>query len=71
MIFLKNILAKREIAHTEQILPLSQCFQLDSIIIVSYVEISQTFVKLFSNSFAADLLYVVNGPTYTYLQHLT
>ena len=45
----------------EKFLLLSQYFQLDSIIIFSFIESFHNFAKLFSMSSAADLLYVRKG----------
>ena len=54
----KNIVTKGEIAHHEQFLLLSQCFQLYSIIKLLLMEIFQVYANMFSKSSAADLLYV-------------
>ena len=60
MIF-ENIVAKGEIAHDQQFLLWPQSFQLYLIIKLSFMEIFQVFVTMFSKSSAADLLYVGKG----------
>ena len=59
--FLKNMATKEEIAQNEQFLLLSPCFQLCSIIVLSFKGSFQFFGGMFSKSSAADLLYVGNG----------
>ena len=61
--FLKNNVAKGEIAHDEQFLLWPQCFQLYLTIKLSCMEIIQVFANMFSNLSAADLLYVVRVTT--------
>ena len=56
-ITLENIAAKGETAHYEQVLILSQCFQLDLKIILLFIEIFP-LAEVLSKSSAADLLYV-------------
>ena len=57
----ENIVTKGEIAQDEQFHLLPQCFQLLSVIILSFIEISLVFAGYFLNSSAADLLYVGKG----------
>ena len=57
----ENILAKGEIAHNEQFLLWPQCFQLYLSIKLSFIEIFQVFVTMFSKLSAADFLYVGKG----------
>ena len=52
------IVTKEEIAQIKQFLVLPQCFQLFSVIILSFIEIFHVFALLFSKLSAADLLYV-------------
>ena len=53
--------AKTEIAQNEQILLLSECFQLFSEIIPTFIELFPVFAWMFSKWSAADLLYVGKG----------
>ena len=53
----ETIVNKGEIAHHEQFLYMRHCFQLYSIIILSFMEISHTLTM----SSAGDLLYVGKG----------
>ena len=57
----KNIVAKGEIAHDEQFPLWPQCFQLYLTIKLSFMEIFQVFVTMFSKSSASDLLYMGKG----------
>ena len=50
----QRIVAKCEIAHDEQFLRWPQCFQLYLTIKLSFMEIFQVFVTLYSKSSAAD-----------------
>ena len=54
-------MTKGEIAHDEQFLLWQQCFQLYLTTKLSFMEIFQVFVTMFSMSSAAELLYVGNG----------
>ena len=54
----KNIVAKGENAHDEIFLLWPQCFQLYLTIKLSFMEIFQVFVTMFSKWSAADLSYV-------------
>ena len=54
---------KEEIAQSEQFLHLSPCFQLCSIIVLSFKESFQFYSGMFSKSSSADLLYVGNWST--------
>ena len=54
-------MAKGEIAHHEQFHLWLQCFQLHLTIKLSFMEIFQVFVTMFSKSSAADVLYVGKG----------
>ena len=54
-------MAKGEIAHDEQFHLWSQCFQLHLTIKLSFMEIFQVYVTMFSKSSAVDLLYVGKG----------
>ena len=54
-------MAKGEIAYDEQFYLWPQCFQLYFTIMLSFMEIFQVFVTMFSKSSAADLLYVGKG----------
>ena len=68
----ENILAKGEIAHDEQFLHWSQCFQLYLTSKLSFVVIFQVCVTMFSKSSAAYVLYVEKGfPHTTHLQQTT
>ena len=58
---LENILTKGEIAHDEQFLLMSQCFQLFSLIIRSFKVIFHYFAKMFSKSFAARFVVCRTG----------
>ena len=60
---MKTLLAKGEIAHHEQFHHWPQCFQLYLTISLSFLEMFQVSVIMFSKSFAADLLYVGKGLT--------
>ena len=53
--------AKGEIAHNEQFLHLPQRFQLNSIIIISFIQISYILDVIISKLSTADLLYVGKG----------
>ena len=55
------MMAEEEIAHYEQFLLWPQCFQIYLTIRLSFLEIFQVFVTMFSKSSAADLLYVGMG----------
>ena len=55
------MVTKEEIAQNEQFLLLSPCFQLYSIIVLSFKGIFHRFSGMFSKSSAADLLYVEKG----------
>ena len=57
----ENIVAKGEIAHDDKFLLWPQSFQLYLTIKLSFMEIFQVFVTVFSKSPAADLLYVGKG----------
>ena len=57
----ETIEANKEIAHDEQFLLLPQCFQLDLVIILSFIEIVHDFANMFSKTSAADFLYVEKG----------
>ena len=57
----ENIVAKEEIAHNEQFLLLSPCFQRCSIIVLSFKVSLQLSSGMFLKSSAADLLYVGKG----------
>ena len=52
-------MAKGEIAHDEQFLLWPQCFQLYLTMKLSFMEIFEVFVTMFSKLSAADLLYIV------------
>ena len=56
-----NSVAKGEIASTEQILLLSRCYKLNSLITQSFRQIFHIFTQIFSKLSVADLLYVGNG----------
>ena len=58
---IENIVAKGEIAHDEQFHLWPQCFQLYLTIKLSFMEIFQVFVTMYTKSSAADLLYVDKG----------
>ena len=53
----ENNVAKVEIVHNDLFLLLPLCFQLCSIIILSYIENFHIFDLMFSKSCAADLFY--------------
>ena len=57
----ENTVKKEEFAKKEQFLHLSQCFQLFSVIIATFIELFRVFATMFSKSSAAELLYVVKG----------
>ena len=57
----ENIVAKGEIAHDEQFILLSQCFQLNSIINIQLKHFLLNFVKMFSKSSAAECLDLGKG----------
>ena len=57
----ENTVTKGEIAQNKQFLLLLQCFQLDSVIILSFIKICNIFANMFSKLSAADLLYVGKG----------
>ena len=57
----ENVVAKGEIAHHEQFHLWPQRFQLYLTIKLSFMDILQIFVTMFSKSSAADLLYVGKG----------
>ena len=63
-----NIVAKGEITHAEQYLLLAQCFQIYSLIVLSFIERFHIFELISSTSSAADLLYV--GKDYPYVMGL-
>ena len=56
----ENNVTKDEITHDEQFPKLSQCYQLHSKAIPSFIEIYHSFIEILSKSNAADLLYVGN-----------
>ena len=55
---IENVVAIEETAYYEQFLLLTLCFQLDSIFILSFIEINIIFAKIFSKSSATDLFYM-------------
>ena len=57
----ENIVTKEEIAKNEQFLLLSLCFQLYSIIVLSFKGSFQKNSGMFSKLSAADFLYVGKG----------
>ena len=54
-------MAKGEIAHDEQFPFWPQCFQLYLTVKLSFMDIFQVFVNMFSKSSATDLWYVGKG----------
>ena len=54
-------MAKEEISQNDQVLLLPQCFQPASVIKPIFIELFCVFAKLFSKSYAAEMLYVGNG----------
>ena len=57
----ENIATKEEITQNEQFLLLSPCFQLYSIIVLSFSENFHICVYMFSKSSAVELLFVGKG----------
>ena len=57
----ENIEAKEEIAYDDQFLLWPQCFQLYSVIVLSFMKMFNVFDYMFSESPAADLLYEGKG----------
>ena len=51
----------------KQFLSLSLCFQLYSIVINSFIEISHTFIRMLPKTSALDLLYLGNCHIFTYM----
>ena len=64
----KNIVTKREIVHNGQVFLLPQCFQLGSIILLSFMEMFHIFATMFSKLHAVDLLYVGKGLLWDWCQ---
>ena len=54
----ENFIVKAVIGHFLQFLLLMRCFQLCSIILLSFIETVNIFLEMFSKSSAANLLYV-------------
>ena len=64
-------MAKGEIAYDEQFLLWPQCFQLYLTIKLSFMEIVQVFVTMFSKSSVADWLYVESVKEESYIALMT
>ena len=56
-VFFGKYVSNKEIAHAEQFTLLQQYLQFDSIVLLSFIEMSSKFAEMFLKSSVADLLY--------------